>query len=322
MAQTGEPLKTFLQQQAFKLFALMKKNGVIINNHTQNKDQVRLQIDLLGPFFDFIHHDDLPERLTRKHSKPFCLLTFDDGKKINAVESASELERAGVPAVFYLTTDCVNNQKPHWFDFRDALKQKCPILPDHVAAHTLKRLSMAQISQRIENTCREFNVQPDLSDPLIAPMDWADVCDLDKKGFTIGSHSTMHEILTNETATDVFRDIKQSIKDVSFHLGKQCPTFAFPNGNYTLEMANYATQCGVKTVMTTDPLWLKPGTPLNRLPRIQLYNRYSKDQILMKIMAALPGFLLKNPNGQGRRYVINKSVMHPQDPCIDHARTD
>ena len=298
-------MKSFLQYLALKIASSIKKGGVIINNHTQNKNQIRLQIDVLGQYFEFIHHNELPKRIKQKKSKPFCLMTFDDGKKINATETAIELERSGVPSVFYLTTDCINTQQPHWFDFRNCLEQKLPRQTAHLQTKNLKRLSISEISEKLEKMCIQYNIQPDCSNPLIAPMNWEDVCELDKKGFTIGAHSTRHAILTNETNTEAETDIKNSINDVSRHIGRHCSTFAFPNGNYTMELADHAIRCGAKTVMTTDPTWVKHDASLNYLPRIQLYNRYTHGQIQIKIAVASPGIILKNPNGLGRQYVIN-----------------
>ena len=81
-----------------------KPTGVIINEHTLTASQTRLHVETLSRWFDFIHYDELLDRISRPRSRPFCLLTFDDGKRSNATITAPELERLGVPAVFYVPT--------------------------------------------------------------------------------------------------------------------------------------------------------------------------------------------------------------------------
>src|SRR6266498_4964903 len=75
-----------------------KPTGVIINEHTLTASQARLHVETLSRWFDFIHYDELLDRLSRPRSRPFCLLTFDDGKRSNATITAPDLERLGVPA--------------------------------------------------------------------------------------------------------------------------------------------------------------------------------------------------------------------------------
>lgn len=81
-----------------------------------------------------------------------------------------------------------------------------------------------------------------------------------------------------------------------------CPSFAFPNGNYTAELAQYAIRCGVKMVMTTEPTWVDESSALWRLPRLQFFGPDSPGKIKLKIAAAATGRILKNPDGTGKTY--------------------
>ena len=99
---------------------LAKKGGVIINEHTLTATQVRRHVQVLGRSFDFIALEELPRRLAEPGERPFCVLTFDDGKRSQATEVAPELERLRVPATFYVTTDLLTEGTPLWFDRRQA----------------------------------------------------------------------------------------------------------------------------------------------------------------------------------------------------------
>lgn len=285
----------------------IKNGGVVINNHTQNGKQIRMQVETLGRYFDFIHHDELLSRLTQRKSKPFCLFTFDDGKKINAIETAPEMERLGVPGVFFVATEFLYHNIPLWFDVQEGLKKKLGALPADLELFALKQLPFAELKERIEKACNEYGVTVDMSNACIAPMSWDDARTLKNKGFTIGAHTTWHSILTNEPINTALTDIEHSINTVTKEIGSPCQSFAFANGNYTPYLAQHAMNCGVKTVMTTEPMWAKETFPAWKLPRIQMHNYYNNKHVILKVVAAMPGVLLKNNDGTGRRYVY-KSV--------------
>lgn len=70
---------------------------MIVNEHVLSLEQTRRHIEVLGRSFDFIHLSDLENRIHERNNKPFCLLTFDDGKRSNATVVDLELNRLGVP---------------------------------------------------------------------------------------------------------------------------------------------------------------------------------------------------------------------------------
>src|SRR4051794_11551614 len=90
--------------------------GVIVNEHVLDSKQTRFHVEVLSRTFDFIQLNETEERLSRPSKRPWCLLTFDDGKRSNATEVAPELRKLGVPAVFYLSTGFVGSASPLWFD--------------------------------------------------------------------------------------------------------------------------------------------------------------------------------------------------------------
>ncbi|MCG8634104.1 MAG: polysaccharide deacetylase family protein [Desulfobacterales bacterium] len=296
-------MRTFIRHLIESFLGKIPYRGIIIGNHTQGTRQVRDEVEALAPYFDFVHHNQLPRRMRVKKQKPFCLFTFDDGKKINAVESAAELERFGIPAVFYIVTNAVSHNSPLWVDRRNAIIKYLGKTPDVLRPEVLKNKSILEINTQLDLFFSEYPVKVALDDPCVASMCWEDVKRLDKKGFTIGAHTKTHPILTNELKEDATREIAGSIDRVTAELGYQCPSFAFPNGNYSEELALYAMNCGVKSIMTTTPLWVGANADLGCLPRVDIYNHYDRRKIWLKLTAALPGCLLKHPNGTGRQYV-------------------
>ncbi|MGH9755745.1 MAG: polysaccharide deacetylase family protein [Blastocatellia bacterium] len=278
-----------------------KRGGVIINEHVLTASETRRHVDALSRWFDFIHHDDLLDRLARPKARPFCLLTFDDGKRSVATETAPQLERLGVPAVIYVTTSFLTSRTPLWFDRRIAIERSLGHLPPELERKVLIQLPLALIDERLDRAFDKYKVTVDMKDNDVGPMSWDEARDLARRGFTIGAHSLRHAILTRETEASALSDIEQSIAEVSSEIGASCKSFAFPNGNYTARLARRALETGVQTVMTTDPMWADNSFPPWRLPRVSLFGTYSRAEIELKLALAT-GRWLVNPNGTGRLY--------------------
>jgi peptidoglycan/xylan/chitin deacetylase (PgdA/CDA1 family) len=276
--------------------------GVIINEHTLDAAQTRRHVDVLSRWFEFVHHDDLLARIQRPRGRRFCLLTFDDGKRSGYSETAPQLERLGVPAVFYVTTGFIGSTVPLWFDVYEALRTAASTLPQGLEPAIVKQLPFDLLEDRLQRTCGEHKVTVDMHDDRYGPMKWDQVRDLARRGFTIGAHGVRHAVLTREREADAIREVEQSIAAVTTHTGVPCETFAFPNGNYTARLARHAAQCGARTVMTTEPMWVHADAASWRLPRIQLFETQSNLKLQIKLAAAATGRLLVNPDGTGRLY--------------------
>src|SRR5438445_2540626 len=275
-----------LRIATFCLLALIRQvkrqGGVIINEHTLTAAQTRRHVEVLGRWFDFIHLDELQRRLSglaQPGKRPFCLLTFDDGKRSNLTESAPELERLGVPAVFYLTSAFLTNGMPLWFDRQKSLVRALGHCPPGLELEALKQLTFAELNERLDRACAQFKVKPEMESDDVRAMCWEDARALSRRGFSIGAHGVTHAILTRESREKARAEIELSLAKVSSELGAPCATFAFPNGNYTAELAQHALRCGASTVMTTDPGWTDSQSAQWRLPRIQLFGEFTRSRI-------------------------------------------
>jgi peptidoglycan/xylan/chitin deacetylase (PgdA/CDA1 family) len=276
--------------------------GVIINEHWLSTEETRAHVDWLGKRFHLIHHDQLVRRLVEPAARPFCLLTFDDGKRSNATETAPELIRLGVPAVFYLTTGFVGGRRAMWFDRLHNLVRILGRAPTGLAPHIVKQLPHRILEERLDRACAAHGIELDLDDDRIAPMSWNDARALARHGFTVGAHGMRHTVLPHEREADALAEIAGSMACVSREVGVPCRTFAFPNGDYTALLARHAQACGAETVMTTEPTWVGSHPQPWRLPRVQLFPGSTRARVELKLLAAATGRLLVNPDGSGRLY--------------------
>lgn len=282
--------------------ARLKHGGVIINEHTLSRAQTRLHLDVLGRWFDFASVEEIPTRLVRRGRRPFCVMTFDDGKRSHLTETAPELERWGVPAAFYVSTQPVSSGAPFWFDRHKAIVEALGFCPEELHLADLKQLPLAELNARLDAFCARVGLELDLQSHDMQPMSWDDVRALSRRGFTIGAHGQTHAILTREAPERSLAEIAGSIEDVARETGLACATFAFPNGNYNVALARYALACGVSTVMTTEPAWADGSCHLWQLPRIQLFPGFTPARIELKLTLAAVRGVLTNPDGTGRAY--------------------
>ena len=229
-------------------------------------------------------------------------MTFDDGKRSHFTEAAPELRRLGVPAVFYVTTGPVTTGSWHWFDRRNLLIRALGRCPAGLELETLKQLPFALLTERLDKACAEHRFEPREESDHLRPMTWEQARRLQVWGFKIGAHGKTHAILTREPWPRAFAEIGESMAKVTMELGSPCDTFAFPNGNCTMELAQHAQRCGATTVMTTEPMWVDEQALLWRLPRIQLFEGFARARIESKIALAACKGALANPDGSGRSY--------------------
>ena len=78
----------------------------------------------------------------------YTAFTFDDGKRSVYAETAPELQRLGVPAVFYVTTHFLSGGQPLWFDRYEALLASLPRVPFGLEPATVKQLRFALLNDR------------------------------------------------------------------------------------------------------------------------------------------------------------------------------
>ncbi|HEY5910157.1 MAG TPA: polysaccharide deacetylase family protein [Verrucomicrobiae bacterium] len=279
-----------------------KKGGVIVNEHTLTNAQTELHLQVLGRWFDFIALDELPQRMARPGRRPFCLLTFDDGKRSNFSQTAPVLERLRVPAVFYLTTGPVTTGSAFWFDQRERIVKALGCCPSGLELAALKKLPFDQLMERLERVGAKCDLQTEGEPDDLRPMSWDEARSLNQRGFAVGAHGVTHAILTRENRQKAFGEIEESLGKVSLELGSRCRTFAFPNGNWDRELAQHAERCGARTIMTTEPTWVDHTAALWHLPRVQIFGGSSRARIESKIALAAVRGALANPDGTGRRY--------------------
>lgn len=293
----------------------LRAGGVVVNEHVLTLEQLRRHVDTLARWFEFIHPDDLAQRLAAPRGrKPFCLLTFDDGHLSNATIVAPELKRLGIPACFLVVTDFVGSRDVLWFTLYSRLRDKGCRLPPGLSARAIKHLPYDVLLPRLERACREHGIDRAPSDEHTAAMTWEHVRTLRRQGFGVGAHGTAHAILTRETREAARASVSKSIARVSAEIGGPCSAFAFPNGNYTAELARHALSSGAKLVFTVEPTWADRRCAAWRLPRVQLFDSHDAGRMELKLAVSALGRFVPSGDGTGVLYRRINRLARRQPP--------
>ncbi len=215
------------------------------------------------------------------------LVTFDDGYRNNLEHASGILLRYGIPAVIFPTVNYIGTNRLLWLTeiYRSILLwplssvplpdgSAIAVSPDNVPQRRLlaewvreacKALSEA-LAQEYLGSLRETTFPQLNSDEreICSFLSWDEISRLRDLGFTIGSHTMSHSILSHIESDQLRYELEQSKIEIEKHLDVSSISIAYPNGDLPLDLsivehANYklgfTTNAGVCT-HRTHPLAL------------------------------------------------------------------
>lgn len=212
-------------------------------------------------------------------------ITFDDGYADNHALGAPVLERAGVPATFFVTGGAVD-EGIMWNDMviEAVARRKGPLVFSAVpefadtrldgpalVSSLLGHLKYRPMEQRKRAAERFFRDNVDGKMPrlmMTRPM----VADLARRGFDIGGHTMNHPILAELGDEQARQEIEGGSVWIEEVTGSRPRTFAYPNGkpnrDYSRRDAAMVAESGHELAVTTD--WNLGGgtTDVYEIPRI------------------------------------------------------
>ena len=183
-------------------------NGHMVDWHHDNYadgERFAKQLADLHKYCDFVNFEDAVRMIVNHEKVERCTVafTFDDGWRDCYTQIAPQLEKYGVNAMFFIN--------PNFADAAD----------NNDAAY-------------IEN----FTVNTTKS-PGKHPMTWAQIKELQDRGFIFGAHTLDHYCINDNNIEELEHQIGDCRKVMEEKLGVPCEFFAFPYGR--LEHANPAS---------------------------------------------------------------------------------
>ncbi|HEY8202702.1 MAG TPA: polysaccharide deacetylase family protein [Actinomycetota bacterium] len=217
-------------------------------------------------------------------------LTFDDGYRDNLTLAVPILEELGLPATFFLVPAILTGELRPWWEvlgwaFARATERSVRwdgrLLPTggrrgrHSvgwATERLKTLDRAERERRVAELADLLQPQGRLEErPMF--LDWTGARDLVRRGFSIGSHTMRHAILSRETAELQAEELAASRRLLEAELDVPVRLLAYPNGrcaDYDVTTIRAAERAGYRYALTMRPGLNHPTTAPHEVHRVVL----------------------------------------------------
>ncbi|MBN1356519.1 polysaccharide deacetylase family protein [bacterium] len=222
-------------------------------------------------------------------------VTFDDGYRDLVDVALPVLRHRCIPATVFVVTGCAESRRSIWTNrltymisltARSRIRFRLPELADESFAldspQTLRRsaLKLLALFKKLPNDRKDpamrtlaesLDVDPE-SDPVhLLPMVTPDqVRILSENGFTIGSHTVNHPILSCCTEAVQKCELRDSKSSIETWTGRLCSIAAYPNGqpgDFTAETRSIAEKLGYRACFTFHPHPIRPGIDRFEIPR-------------------------------------------------------
>lgn len=233
-------------------------------------------------------------------------ITFDDGYANNVTVALPALERAGMPATFFVATGAIDARREMWWDELERIVLSAPRLPDALdvdlagsrVAVTLDGSGASgagwRAAERPPRTARE-RLYRDLWERISGLSDdgqrraldtlaaWAGVDvaprathrmatsdELDRLARSelaeVGSHSVTHGDLTLAPESRLHTELSDSKAELERRTGGSVTSFAYPSGRHDARVVDAVGAAGYDTAVTTRGAPVREDDPLC-LPR-------------------------------------------------------
>ena len=265
--------------------------------------------------FDIIPLDDLLPRLRKASAtRPFAVITFDDGYRDTLDIARPILKRHAAPWTLFAAPEYLaGNGRLWWIELEEAIgrlerctidldgrEQSWPTRTDaekNAAYRTIRsRLHNGPLARRHSAT-EALAAAADLDAATLTRAHcagWEDLLALSADpDVTIGSHTVRHPVLSHCTDAEATFEIAASKMILERKLGRSVRHLAYPHGDKSSagrrEFA-LAANNGYETALTTRPAHLFPAdlqTP-HALPRIPINGLYQSPAALRALLSGVP----------------------------------
>ena len=201
--------------------------------------------------YTFVSPNEIAHGLDSKGK--YVLVTFDDGYFSNS-KALPILERHGIPAALFVSTDHVVQGKAFWWDVveRESLKRQMPKqLVNHVY-ESLKRLRTPDAEAFIHAEFGPRALRP-LGDSD-RPFTLLELREIAKHPLiSLGNHTSNHDVLTNYSVTEIRAQIESAQEIIASVAGAPPNFIAYPNGEVSDVVLEAAKDAGMQFGLSVNP---------------------------------------------------------------------
>jgi peptidoglycan/xylan/chitin deacetylase (PgdA/CDA1 family) len=211
----------------------------------------------------------------RAPAHPRVALTFDDGWLDNHRFAAPIAARYGASMTVFICPGLIGCHYPFWPErVLRTLATRQHAAPGSAEA-TIERLKLMDPAARQDWIEKLESMAEDPrptthEEPTNATMDWGDIRELHQCGVRFGSHTLNHTILTQIPLDTATREVLESRVQIEENLHGGCEMFAYPNGNWNVEVRQILAKADFRLAFTTRPgEWTAATDPL-LIPRTNI----------------------------------------------------
>ncbi|MBM4243790.1 MAG: hypothetical protein FJ148_08240 [Deltaproteobacteria bacterium] len=273
------------------------------------------QCAYLKQHYNVLSLDQMVEHLSSGTAMPpkAVALTFDDGYLDNYTQAFPILQRHGLNATFYVTTNCIDNREILWtgllrfcvftttvpvLETREPMAFRLPLRTplERREAFTKLIVTMKNIpTERRLALLEAVRVGAGIDDvtPLRSiMMSWDQVREMHRAGMIFGAHTLTHPNLPNATPEEAGREIVGSRDALAEQIGARVLHFSYPNGrgsaHLTESVKGIVRRAEFVSATTSVTGSVMDGDDAFALKRIGIYNRHG----------AMPEFTLDIERGK------------------------
>jgi peptidoglycan/xylan/chitin deacetylase (PgdA/CDA1 family) len=186
-------------------------------------------------------------------SGKYVMMTFDDGYFNNHL-AVPILEEYRVPAVFFIATDYVRENRCFWWDvlYRERWAQGASDAQIRDEGTSMKRMTTEQIENELSRRFGAGALSP--SGDIDRPFSPAELATFARcKYVHIGNHTANHAILTNYDSRQIRQQLQRAQDALAEMLGVLPIAIAYPNGAHNDAVQNACRDVGLKIGFTIRP---------------------------------------------------------------------
>jgi peptidoglycan/xylan/chitin deacetylase (PgdA/CDA1 family) len=212
---------------------------------------LELHLDWIGRRFRFVSLAELGALAERgaARGKPLAAVTFDDGYQGVYDHAVPMLKRKGIPAAVFVVTDLIGTSRLYSHDSLYLMFTQRGRPPGDAYQKTrsmLRSLPPAEVDRLLRSEGR----QP-ADTPSLLPLTWEMLFEMREAGFTIGSHTKTHPILTRLGPAEVALEASGSRRALERILGARVEHFAYPDGQFDPAVVGAVAEAGYRFAYTT-----------------------------------------------------------------------
>jgi peptidoglycan/xylan/chitin deacetylase (PgdA/CDA1 family) len=181
----------------------------------------------------------------------YALLTFDDGY-YNNTYILDILKEYEVPALFFISTAYVTDQKKYWADIIYHERTRQGATDDQILEEVmaLKKERIGTIYDRITEEFGSESISP--KGDADRPLTLAELKEFACHPYVhIGNHTHEHEVLTNLSTGEMEEEIRLSQQILSATIGYTPDWISYPNGSYNSSVLEVCSKEGFTAGITT-----------------------------------------------------------------------